>query len=77
VSASAYHQRATGERSDRGVEDERLTGRIREVHEANYECYGYRRLHAQLVREAEQAGRDPSSVPTFDRLALFRRSPAD
>ena len=58
VSASAYHQRATGERSARGVEDERLTGRIREVHEANYECYGYRRLHAQLVREGEQAGRD-------------------
>jgi putative transposase len=58
VSASAYHQRATGERSARGVEDERLTGRIREVHEANYECYGYRRLHAQLVREGETAGRD-------------------
>jgi transposase InsO family protein len=58
VSASAYHQRATGERSARRVEDERLTGRIREVHEANYECYGYRRLHAQLVREGEQAGRD-------------------
>jgi putative transposase len=58
VSASAYHQRATGERSARRVEDERLTGRIREVHEANYECYGYRRLHAQLVREGEHAGRD-------------------
>jgi putative transposase len=58
VSASAYHQRATGERSARGVEDERLTGRIREVHEANYECYGYRRTHAQLVREGEAAGRD-------------------
>ena len=57
VSASSYHQRATGERSARGVEDERLTGRIREVHEANYECYGYRRTHAQLVREGEQAGR--------------------
>ena len=40
------------------VEDERLTGRIREVHEANYECYGYRRVHAQLVREGETAGRD-------------------
>jgi putative transposase len=58
VSASAYYQRATGERSDRGLEDERLTGRIREVHSENYECYGYRRLYAQLVREGEQAGRD-------------------
>ena len=58
VSASAYYQRATGERSARAVEDERLTGRIREVHGANYECYGYRRVHAQLVREGENAGRD-------------------
>jgi hypothetical protein len=58
VSASAYYQRASGERSVRAVEDERLTGRIREVHEANYECYGYRRVHAQLVREDETAGRD-------------------
>jgi putative transposase len=38
VSASAYYQRKTGEQSARRVEDERLTGRIREVHEANYEC---------------------------------------
>ena len=58
VSASAYYQRATGERSERAVENERLTGRIREVHGANYECYGYRRVHAQLVREGEAAGRD-------------------
>ena len=58
MSASAYYQRASGERSDRVVEDERLTGRIREVHEANYECYGYRRVHAQLIREDEHAGRD-------------------
>ena len=58
VSASAYYRRATGERSDRAVEDERLSVRIREVHEANYECYGYRRVHAQLHREGETAGRE-------------------
>jgi hypothetical protein len=58
VSASAYYQRDSGERSARAVEDERLIGRIREVHEANYECYGYRRMHGQLVREGEHAGRD-------------------
>ena len=57
VSASAYYQRATGERSARGVEDERLTGRICEVREANYGCYGYRRVHAQLIREDQPAGR--------------------
>jgi putative transposase len=58
VSASAYYQRASGERSPRVIEDERLTARIRDVHEANYECYGYRRVHAQLIREGETAGRD-------------------
>jgi putative transposase len=58
VSASAYYQRATGERSARAVADERLTGRIRDVHAKNYECYGYRRVHAQLVRECERTGRD-------------------
>jgi putative transposase len=40
VSASAYYQRATGARSSRQVEDERLLARIREVHEANYCAYG-------------------------------------
>ena len=58
VSASAYYQRKTGQRSARAVEDERLAGRIEEVHNANYECYGYRRMAAALVREGETAGRD-------------------
>jgi putative transposase len=51
VSASAYYQRRTGERSARVEEDERLTHRIRAIHRANYKCYGYRRIHAALVRE--------------------------
>lgn len=58
VSASAYHQRKTGERSARTVEDERLTEKIREVHAANYECYGYRRMTVALTREGETVGRD-------------------
>jgi putative transposase len=40
VSASAYYQRAKGERSARRVEDERLLAVIRETHKANYEAYG-------------------------------------
>jgi hypothetical protein len=40
VSASAYYQRATGERSVRQVEDERLLERIERVHAANYHAYG-------------------------------------
>ena len=35
VSASAYYQRATGQRSDRAVEDERLLGVITELHAAS------------------------------------------
>jgi putative transposase len=58
VSASAYYQRATGQRTARRREDERLLERVREVHRANYDCYGYRRVHAALVREGETAGRD-------------------
>ena len=44
VSASAYYQRATGERSARALADERLLGRIEELHAANYCAYGYRRM---------------------------------
>jgi putative transposase len=58
VSASAYYQRATGERSERSVEDERLVARIREVHEQNFECYGYPRVWHELNRQGEQVGRD-------------------
>ena len=58
VSASAYYQRAIGERSARGVEDERLTARIREVHERNFECYGYPRVWRELQRQGEDVGRD-------------------
>jgi hypothetical protein len=58
VSASAYYHRATGERSARSLEDERLTGKIRRLFKENYECYGVRRMHAALVRDGERVGRD-------------------
>jgi putative transposase len=57
VSASAYYQRATGDRSARAIEDERLVAEIRQVHEANYEAYGYRRTWLQLQREGERVPR--------------------
>jgi putative transposase len=57
VSASAYYQRATGERSARAVADERLLPVIREVHEANYSAYGYRRTWKALGRAGEHAPR--------------------
>jgi putative transposase len=57
VSASAYYHRASGERSARAVDDERLLERIRELHAANYFAYGSRRMWKALVRAGEQVGR--------------------
>lgn len=57
VSASAYYQRATGERSARRVEDERLLELIREIHAANYFAYGSWRMWRALLRAGEQVGR--------------------
>jgi putative transposase len=57
VSASAYYQRAKGERSARALEDERLLELIRETHRQNYEAYGYRRMWKALGRQGEQVAR--------------------
>jgi putative transposase len=57
VSASAYYQRAKSQRCAREVEDERLLARIREVHTANYEAYGYRRTWKALLRAGERVPR--------------------
>ena len=57
VSASAYYQRATGERSARVVEDERLLEVIRRLHKANYHAYGYRRMWKALKRAGERVAR--------------------
>jgi transposase InsO family protein len=58
VSASAYYQRATGQRSARAVGDEWLLERIEQVHAANYHAYGYRRTWKALLRAGEDVGRD-------------------
>jgi putative transposase len=63
VSASAYYHRATGLRSERAVEHERLLERIRELHAANYFAYGFRRMWKALQR----AG-DPVARCTVQRL---------
>src|SRR5207249_4362517 len=58
VSASAYYERASGRRSTRQVEDERLLERICQLHEANYLAYGSRRMWKALLRCGELVGRD-------------------
>jgi transposase InsO family protein len=70
VSASAYHHRKTGARCLRAIEDERLTAKLREIFEANYECYGYRRMHAAMLRAGERVSRD--QVVRLMRLAGLR-----
>jgi len=57
VSASAYYQHASGERSAREFEDERLLALIRQVHERNYCAYGSWRMWKALRRAGEQVGR--------------------
>ena len=58
VSRSAHYQRATGKRSPRAVADEQLLTVIRQVHEENFEAYGYRKLHVALRRRGIEVGRD-------------------
>ena len=57
VSASAYYQRACGQRSARAVEDERLLALIGELHANNYFAYGSRRIWKALRRAGEDVGR--------------------
>lgn len=57
VWASAYYQRAIGERSRRAVKDEQLLATIRELHQVNYFAYGSRRMWKALKRAGENVGR--------------------
>jgi putative transposase len=57
VSASACYERKSGANSKRTLADERLLAVIRQVHEANYYAYGYRRMWKALRRSGESAGR--------------------
>ncbi len=50
VSASAYYRRSSGQRSLRRIEDERLLGRIRDLHAANYCAYGARSGRCSVAR---------------------------
>jgi putative transposase len=58
VSASAYYNRARGERSERVIGDELLVEQIRGLHAANYYAYGYRKMWLALGRAGETVGRD-------------------
>jgi transposase InsO family protein len=57
VSASAYYERAKGNRSEREVSDERLLAEIEEIHEGSYGAYGSRRTWKELRRRDIEVAR--------------------
>ena len=58
VSRSGFHAWVRREPSARALEDERLTERIRAIHEDNRRVYGSPRVHAELVMaDGERIGR--------------------
>jgi putative transposase len=58
VSRSGFHGWQHRAPSARWLEDERLTARIREIHQANRRVYGSPRIHAELVLgDGERIGR--------------------
>jgi putative transposase len=62
VSAPASYQRATGQRSQRAVDDARLLAVIEDVHAANYHASGYRRTWKALQRAGEPVGATASGA---------------
>jgi hypothetical protein len=72
VSASAYYQRASGERCARAVEDERLLARIGELHAANYYAYGYRRMWKALAGSGSRGGSTWARCPAISARRLAR-----
>ena len=58
VSRSGFHAWRRRAPSARAREDARLTGRIREIHQANRQVYGSPRVHAELrLVDGERIGR--------------------
>jgi transposase InsO family protein len=57
VSPAGYYAWRRRPASTRSVEDERLVGRIRQVHHASRQTYGSPRVHRQLKRQGESVGR--------------------
>jgi putative transposase len=57
VSASAYYERAKGNRSAREISDERLLAEIKRVHAGAYHAYGSRRVWKELRRRGIECAR--------------------
>ena len=55
VSKSGYYEWKDRPLSATAERQEYLKGKIKEIFDDNDETYGYRRVHAELVRQGEQA----------------------
>jgi hypothetical protein len=76
VSASAYYQRATGQRSARAIADEQLLERIEEVHVANYFAEHHTSASGARARQPTtgRAGPAPGQVGARRRETTCARS---
>lgn len=57
VSAAGFYAWCRRPASARSVEDQRLIGRIRQVHEGSRQTYGSRRVYEALLQQGETAGK--------------------
>jgi putative transposase len=57
VSVSGYYAWKQRSASARQIADERLSARIRQVHEATHQVYGSRRMRAELAEQGRSCGR--------------------
>ena len=76
VSVSAHDRRASGERSARVVEDERLLELIKTTHAKNYYAYGYGKMWKALLRAGELRSALPNPAADARPTAFVVRSAA-
>lgn len=72
VSVSGYYAWKQRPASARQLADERLSARIRQVHEATHQIYGSRRIRAELAEQGSSCGRK-RGVRLMRKLGLQAR----
>lgn len=81
VSPAGFYAWKQRDPSARSIEDERLVGQIRRVHQGSRQTYGSPRVHAALKRQGEQAGKRRIERLMRERgiracsASLYRRMP--
>jgi len=68
IAPSTYYARHARPPAARTLRDEVLTEEIKQVHEANYEVFGARKMHIVLNREPDTRGRGHVARCTVERL---------